>query len=501
MCCAVVLAAAFELGSPFSDGMVLQRGMKVPVWGWGEPGAKVEVSFAGQSKRTRVAGDGRWRVDLDPMEASAVPRSLKAGGRTVANVLVGEVWFASGQSNMELNLVSDNPHTRDRNGELFAQMTYRPNVRVAYVKPASRTTPQPKTAQPVVWRDFRPETLRTNVSAVAAYYAVELHDATGLPIGIVEVFRGGSRLEPWVPNEGFRAVPSLKAFADYVPVDKGFSKEALLALCPKIIKSHLSTTFQPSVHWNAMVEPWAPYAARGMIWYQGEANDAEAFDYVPKMHALYKGWSAWFENPSFRLYFAQLASISANSFDFQRAQERYAQEEPNAAIAILADVGNPSDIHPNEKELVARRLAAHALRRDYGFASVRDESPRYAGCVADGTNLVVRFENAERMYVYNQSFSADAPFEVAGEDGVFRKATIANLRMGRWSNGREFVSGNIEPGDKIVLVSKDVPKPVKVRYLFNKPWKGTVYNESNLPLGPFLGEVGGIEGKKEGETR
>lgn len=490
MTCTLLLAAAFELGSPFTDGMVLQRGMKVPVWGWGEPGADVAVSFAGQSKVAKVACDGCWRVDLDPLEASSVPRRLTAGDKTVENVLVGEVWFASGQSNMALPLVADNPHGRDRNGELFAQMTYRPNVRVAYMKAGVKAAPQKKAAEPVVWRAFCPETLRVNVSAVAAYYAVELHDAIGVPIGIVEVYRSGSRLEPWVPNEGFRAVPSLKAFAEYVPVEKEFSKEALLALCPKIIKHHLSTTFQPSVHWNAIVEPWVPYAARGMIWYQGEANTAEAFEYVPKMHALYKGWSTRFENPSFRLYFSQLASISNGTFDFQRAQEQYAQEEPNAAIAIITDVGNPSDIHPNEKELVARRLAAHALRRDYGFDSLRDESPRYAGCRADGTNIVVRFHNAERMYVYNQAYSADAPFEVAGEDGVFKNATIMNLRNGKRSNGKEFVSGNIAPGCEIVLNAKDVPKPVKVRYLFNRPWKGTVFNESNLPLGPFLGEVG-----------
>ena len=483
--CTIVFAAAFELGSPFTDGMVLQRGMKVPVWGWGEPGGKVEVSFAGQSKEARVAPDGRWRVDLDPLEASSSPRRLTAGVAVVENVLVGEVWFASGQSNMALPLVADSPHGRDRNGELFAQMTYRPNVRVAFVKPGVKAAPQQKTAEPVVWRAFCPETLRVNVSAVAAYYAVELHDAIGVPIGIVEVYRSGSRLEPWVPNEGFRAVPSLKAFADYVPVEKGFSKDALLALCPKIIKHHLSTTFQPSVHWNAMVEPWVPYAARGMIWYQGEANAPEGFDYVPKMHALYKGWAKRFENPSFRLYFSQLAG----SFDLRCAQEQYAQEEPNAAIAIISDIGNPSDIHPNEKELVARRLAVHALRRDYGFASIRDESPRYVGCRTDGTNIVVRFANAEGLYVYNQGFSADAPFEVAGEDGVFRRATITNLRNSRRDNGKEYITGNIAPGCEIALAAAEVPRPVKVRYLFGNLWKGTVYNETNLPLGPFLGEA------------
>ena len=393
---AVVLAAAasnaVEVASPFADSMVLQRGMKVPVWGWADPGTCVTVSFAGATRTATAGADRRWRVDLPPMAESKEGRELKVNDVTIRDVLVGEVWFASGQSNMALPLVADNPHGRDRNGELFAQMTYRPNVRVAFVKSGVRMVPQQKTAEPVVWRAFCPETLRVNVSAVAAYYAVELHDALGVPVGIVEVYRGGSRIEPWVPNEGFRAVPSLKAFAEYVPVEKGFSKDALLALCPKIMKSHLSAIFQPSVHWNAMVEPWVPYAARGMIWYQGEANAPEAFEYVPKMHALYKGWSTRFGNPAFRLYFSQIATSGSASFDFQRAQEQYAQEEPNAAIAIISDVGNPSDVHPNEKELVARRLAAHALRRDYGFDSLRDESPRYAGCRADGTNIVVYFE-------------------------------------------------------------------------------------------------------------
>ena len=120
---------------------------------------------------------------------------------------------------------------------------------------------------------------------------------------------------------------------------------------------------------------------------------------------------------------------------------------------------------------------------------MRDESPRYVGCRTDGTNIVVRFANVERLYVYNQGFSADAPFEVAGEDGVFRKATITNLRNGRRDNGKEYITGNIAPGCEIALASAEVPRPVKVRYLFGNLWKGTVYNETNLPLGPFLGEA------------
>ena len=481
-----VSVAAVEVASPFSDGMVLQRGMKVPVWGWAEPGESVTVAFRGVSRTAKADANGRWRVYLPPMEASKGRRELRAGDRVVRDVVVGEVWYCSGQSNMALPLVGGNPRGRDRNGSLVAQTTVRPFIRYAHVKTGVKTRPQERSAEPVVWKPFTPENLRDGISAVAFYYALELYGALDIPIGLVGIYRGGSRLEPWVPNEGFRAVPGLEAFADYRPVEgKEFSKDALLALCPNIIKSHLTTIFQPSVHWNAMVEPWAPYAARGMIWYQGEANAADGEIYALKMRALLKGWAMRFENPGFRLYFAQLAPNGAGPVALQEVQQRFADEEPNAAIAVISDLGNNSDIHPNEKEFVAKRLAVHALKRDYGFKDAKDESPAFESWRADGAKAVVRFRNAESLYVYNKDFSGWANFELSWADGAWKAAKIANLKKRKWSNGKEFFSGEVEGGAEIVLEADGVAEPKGVRYMHSRPWTGTVYNEVNLPLGPF----------------
>ena len=495
-----VVSAAVELASPFADGMVLQQGRTVPVWGWAKPNAKVAVSFAGKTVSTTAGADGKWRVDLPPMNASKQGRDLIVGlqsnNRTISNqtilhdVLVGEVWFCAGQSNMELRLVGDNPRTRDRNGSLVAQMTVRPFIRFAHMKTGVKMTPQAKAAHPVVWKDFRPENLQTNVSALAFYYGLELYGALDVPIGLVGVYRGGSRLEPWVPNEGFRSVPEMKAQAEYVPVEKGFSKEALLVLNPKIMKSHLSTIFQPSVHWNAMVEPWAPYACRGLIWYQGEANAAEGDDYIPKLQALYNGWAKRFENKDLSLYLVQLAPMDAGTVALQEAQQKFADREPHAAIAIITDLGNTHDIHPNEKEFVAKRLAVHALKRDYGFAGIKDESPAFEGVRFEGTNAVVRLRNAESLYIYNRDRSMTTGFELAGADGQWKPATVVNLKTSRWSNGKTFTPGTID-GKEIVLTARGVDAPKSVRYLHAKPFFGNVYNEVDLPLGPFHSDAEG----------
>lgn len=487
---ASLASAAVETASPFADGMVLQRDMDVPVWGWADPGEKVTVTFAGNTRTAVASADGKWRVNLPPLKASKERRELRVNDRVFKDVLVGEVWYCSGQSNMQLALVGDNPRSRDRNGSLVAQMTYRPFIRFVQMKSGVKTTPQSKAAHPVEWREFSPETLRGGFSALATYYALELYAALDIPIGMVGVYRAGSRLEPWVPNEGFRAVPELKAFADYVPVEgKAFSKDALLALCPNIIKRHLTVIFQPSVHWNAMVEPWVPYAGRGMIWYQGEANAADGDIYAKKMEALRLGWAERFGNPSFRLYFAQLAPHGKGPVALQEIQQTYAESDPNAAMAVITDLGNTRDIHPNEKEFVAKRLAVHALRKDYGFTSIKCESPVLDLLSVEGQRLTVRFRNAEKLYIYNKDYSMRTGFELAGADGAWKPAEVVNLKKRKGSNGKEFLSGEINDGCAIVLEAKGVASPRSVRYLHSDPWFGSIYNEVDLPLGPFHADI------------
>lgn len=462
------------LGAPFASGAVLQRQMPIPVWGTAEAGHRVIVTLGEQKAHADVGADGRWLVRLQPEEACCEGRTLavaevetgflfdrECARIELKDVLVGEVWFVSGQSNCEVPLCGDNPHFSDRNGTAVAQKTRLPLVRFCY-QSSYKTSSEPKVSAslPVVWKTFEPENLMTppSFSAVGCYFALELYNALRIPVGLVGAYWGGTRIEPWVPSAGVSTHPELPW-------------------------QNASEMF------NEMVNPWCPYALRGFVWYQGCSNVGEADTYAARMHALYDGWARAFENPRLKLYFVQIAQWGGQGVAcaLQVAQAKFAQEEPNAAMAVISDLGNLTDIHPNEKGGVGLRLALHALKRDYGFADIEDESPVVKDWTVEGNAVVVRFEHAKRLYLYNRDFAVTTPFELAGADGVFKPAKIENLLPTDWEwngqKGRDY-RGQIE-GDFLRLRAEGVSAPKKLRYLFSHPWLSTVYNEANLPLGTF----------------
>ena len=448
-------SAAPVSATPFADNMVLQRGMPVPVWGVAGPGERVTVTFAGQKKTAVADANGAWRVALDPMEASKESRKLcidgADGSEEFSNVLVGEVWFASGQSNMECPIWGLNPRYRDGSGAVMVATTRRPFVR--YAKNAKNCSCAPRLGWKAKWRDFSPEsfkeTMDRNLSAVAFYYALELYDALGVPVGVVDSSWGGTRIEPWTPAS---------AFGEGFKMPEKFGNKT------------------PTTLWNGMVAAWAPMAMRGFIWYQGCANNGDGDSYRVKMHRLYDGWAREFENPGLKMYFVQLAPFHRSWFGIQLAQAAFAAEEKNAAIAMTCDMGNLDDIHPNGKEPVARRLALHALRRDYGVKNVIDDSPTLKGFRIDGDKFVMSFDNASAWYAYNDDRSAADGFEVAAATGPFVPAKILNSGA----------NGNLGGGAELVVAAKGVAAPRRLRYLASKPWKGSLYSaDSGLPLGPF----------------
>ena len=489
-------SAALRLACPFTDGAVLQRGRAVPVWGRAGSESTVKVAFAGVERTAKADAEGRWRVDLPAMEACREGRELAvsefakdapdavACSVAVKDVLVGEVWFVSGQSNTELPLVGG-PHFGDRNGHLMAQKTHLPLVRFCKYGYQVADKPQEFPARQIAWRKFIPEDLtsRTNFSALGFYYGVELYNALQIPIGLVGVYWGGTTIDAWTPREGLATRPDLKDAYEWQASMKWDGKN------PKSLWPHSRVKDQSSVIWNAVVNPFCPYAMRGFIWYQGEANARASERYASQMHALYDGWAKKFENPDMKLYFVQLAPYTYaddNLVKMWEAQSQFAREEKNAAITVINDLGNPSDVHPNEKGLVGVRLALHALKRDYGFDGIQDNSPTLKEWKVEGDTFVLSFNDAAMLYMYNADFSLDAPFEIAGEDGVFKPAKIVNLRPGRKGRGRP--RGGIE-GSNIVVRAEGVAKPAKLRYCCSSPWKGNVYNEADLPLGAFrIGE-------------
>ena len=470
---AMSASADVKLGTPFSDHMVLQRDRAVPVWGSAEPGEAVSVSFAGQTLKAVAKADGSWRVDLAALAASKEGRTLTAaaasGRAEVADVLVGEVWFASGQSNMECPIWSGDPRFRDANGAMMINSTYRPYIR--WVRNEHKWSAKPAKIDGTAWRDYSPESFMNNggvrwLSAVAYYYALELYGALDVPIGIIDSTWGGTNIDAWTPRCGYEGHPELKDVAEY-PVtdkwDKSMSRGPVSG-----------SNQQPTVLWNGMVDAWTPFAIRGFIWYQGCHNAGEAGRYCAKMHALYDGWSKAFENPGLRLYFAELAPFAASWFEIQQAQKKFAAEEGNAAIAVLADVGNLRDIHPNNKEIVAKRLALHALKNDYGFGKVRPNSPTLKSWKVENGAMVLSFNDARGWYVYEADRSVAPNFEIAGPDNKFVPAKLANVD----GNGRV-------RGADLVVSAEDVKEPCRLRYLYKSPFTGTLYNDVSLPLGSF----------------
>ena len=476
--------AKVELGSPFADGMVLQRGMKVPVWGRADPGETVKVSFAGQVRTATADAEGRWRVALDKLEASKTGRTLSVNEVEVKDVLVGEVWFASGQSNMEMPLVGDDPRFFDRQGRLTAQMTRRPLVRYAYACEHSWSAePKPFATYRVEWKRMMPENLLTkpSFSAVAVYFALELDAALDVPIGIVGSYWGATGIDAWTPRCGYEGKDELAESASYPIHGPGDWKDEYKQ--GPIVEPRE----QPTVLWNEMVEPWCPMAMRGFIWYQG-CHDAlckgGSDHYRAKMHALYDGWSAKFENPALKLYFVQLAPHSCSWYDVQLAQAQFAAEEPNAALVTTADVGNFDDIHPNDKGPVAKRLAALALAHDYGFRGLVADAPTLKACRWEKDRVVLSFNDADGWYMYNSDWSVDVPFELAGAGGQWKKAYLLNANGGAKVTKRWVTKGFVEGAD-LVVAADGVENPVKVRYLHESPWIGGLFAQTGVPLGPF----------------
>ena len=500
--------AEIKMGAPFTDGAVLQRGMKVPVWGKVTPPAdgevrNIRVEFAGQVQTCEVRQGDYWRVDLDPMEASKESRTMKVSEFTpglffdsvnetieVKDILVGEVWFASGQSNMECPIWGSGTRYRDMKGGLMTTMTYLPNIR--YVKSDRKWSVEPMELS-AKWCKFTPENLQlfhrvntrvggsntgVSLSAVAFYYARELYLALDVPIGILDASWGGTNIDAWTPRSGYEGCDeSIKDTAEY-PVKADWKAETDK-------KGPIGGAIQqPTVLYNGMAAAYAPMAMRGFIWYQGCHNNGESQLYCAKLHALYNGWSRDFENPGLKLYLVQLAPYVRNWLGICAAQNKFCAEEKNAAIAVTADVGNFDDIHPNDKEIVSKRLAVHALKRDYGFAIPEDDSPVLkSASFADGKATLV-FDNVKDWYVYAPDRSRKPAFELAGADGKWCEAVVANYRKGKDKNGNECDTDYID-GAEIVLSSEGVPEPVKVRYMGKPRTAGTLYNEASLPLGPF----------------
>ena len=493
---ALAASAKIELATPFADGMVLQREMEVPVWGKAEPGRKVTVEFAGRKAVTIACAKGCWKVKLPAMEASKESRTLTVTESEIGwlwdsdletvevkDVLVGEVWMCSGQSNTDCPIWGGNPRYRDGWGALSLTSVVKPFVRL--VKTPLVASATPRYGYKAEWMKMTPEmydSFKKNKrmpSAMGYYYALELANALDIPVGLVDSSWGGTNIDAWTPRSGYEGFKDLEGEKNWKLIDqKGWKNEMRKGPVSGWIQ-------QPTALWNGMVAAYAPMACRGFIWYQGCHNAGEYQRYCDKMHALYNGWSKEFENKALKLYFVQLAPWGNPGIaNIQMAQAKFDAEEPNAGMAVINDVGNLKDIHPNDKRTVAKRLALHALKRDYGFSSVRDNSPTLKSWKVDGDKFVLSFNDAEGWYVYNPDRNVQTGMEICGADGVWKPAKIVNLAGSKGRDGKPQFNGPVN-GKDLIVAADGIAAPKKLRYLHSAPWFGSLYNEVCLPLGAF----------------
>ena len=478
--CALEASAVLEPATLINHNMVLQRGRSVPVWGKADPGVQIKVTFGPTTVTAKADATGAWRADLPAMAACADGRTLSiasSSGETVActNVVVGEVWLCGGQSNMTFAMWPAprvGKHAgRERNGYYDIMLTDEPDIRGVSIPLLWSAEPKGLTRQN--WFTFT-RGQGGSFSGAAYHYALRLHQALKVPVGVIVSAWGGTRIEPWIPACGYEKVAGLKELATRpIRTEPTENEKALAAKNRRKPALHQ----QARALYNAMIHPLAPYALRGAIWYQGEANRGQWEKYYDQLLALRAGWAEKFETPEMPLFIAQITPYGYTDTDeadpgttqIREEMARFGATEKNCGTAILSDVGELDNIHPGDKRTVGTRLAALALNRTYGRKDILCDAPKVKAVspVKDG-KVTLTFD-----YVKGWVMNGEQPlrFEMAGADG-------------------KYVAVKSELKDTGVVL--EVPAglvPEKVAYMRLSRWHGFLKNEAGLPLGPFRAAI------------
>lgn len=457
--------ADVKLASVFSDSMVLQRDMPVPVWGWADAGEKVTVTLGDQTHVTTAGKDGRWQVKLTALKANPEGQTLKVAGKTTVelkDVLIGEVWICSGQSNMEWALRSV------LNSKEEVEAADHPQIRLFNV-PGHLTSPVAKDTCPGAWAVCSPKSA-SGFSAVGYFFGRKLQQELKVPVGLVGSNWGGTRIEPWTSPAGFQSVPELKDIADKVAAYDEKTKVG---------------GSSPSAIYNAMIHPLAPFAMRGAIWYQGESNGGEGESYYHKKQALVNGWRKLF-NPDLAFYWVQLANFKepndnpagGDGWAKLREAQRKALNIKHTGMAVIIDIGEARDIHPRNKQDVGSRLAHWALHQTYDKKDVVAAGPLYKGHKVDDNAIRLSFDHVGGGLMVGKKTGL-APTAEDTSGSLARFAIAGADKKWHWATAKI-------DGDEVVVSSPEVTAPVAVRYAYSMhPAGANLYNRAGIPASPF----------------
>lgn len=480
--------AGIRLPAVFGDHMVLQRDRPVRVWGWADAGDVVTVSF-GRHQATATAGaDGRWQVELPAMAASGQGATMTiAAGRAadrieLTDVLVGEVWLCSGQSNMQW------PVRWSRDAEQEAAAADHPALRLFRI-PQTRAD-EPRSDVEAAWQLCTPATV-SDFSAVGYFFGRALQQELDAPIGLIQSAWGGTLAEAWTPRDALADVlPEALRRADEARAlfpQQRADFEARLAewqaaaeprpAMPIPPQDPAQSPHMPAVLFNGMIAPITPLSIRGAIWYQGESNVGRAAEYQALLAGMIQAWREAFDHPDLAFGVVQLANFLAATDDpgaasdwaqLREAQRGVAHRVPRTGLAVTIDIGEADDIHPRNKQDVGDRLARWALHDVYG-RDIAFSGPTPVEAVAAGGRVRVRFEHAANGLVLKDH--SPRGFALAGADG-------------RWA-----WADATADGDSLLLHSDAVPAPTRVRYAWADNPPATLFNAAGLPASPFVIDV------------
>lgn len=482
-------AAEPKLAAVFSDHMVLQRDAAVPVWGWAEPEEKITVEFAGQRKAAKAGADGKWLVKLDAMSACGQAGTLVVESQAakrkfqLRDVLVGDVWLASGQSNMDMALF----WTARGKAEVAAANF--PLIR--YLKVGTAASEVPTNAARGAW-SCCVSNRAAGCTELGYHFARQLFAKFQIPIGIINSSYGGTSIDAWMDAKALAADPAGAAVLDrwqasvkeYPAKRAAYEREKVAWELEKASANAAGSAFKkpppfpphgpgsqymPSGLYNAMIHPLVPCALRGVVWYQGENNVRRPAEYRTLFPSLITSWRERFGQGALPFYWVQLPNYNIGAeadWPGLRAAQSAALALTNTGQAVTIDIGEAGNIHPGNKDEVARRLSLIAFARAYGDTTLGDSGPSYRSVRVEGSSLRVSFEYCEGGLVAK---GGDLKrFVIAGAD---KKFVDAEARIEK---------------DTVVVSSQRVHAPVAARYAWaNNPAGCNLYNTAGLPAAPF----------------
>lgn len=483
-----VAEANVRLPAVISNNMVLQKDIPLPIWGWADAGEDVSVTFGGSTVAAKADGAGKWKVTLPAVATAGGPHEMTIKGKNeikISNILIGEVWAGSGQSNMQWSVNSS------QNAQQEIASANFPKIRLFMIPLVPSGTPAENVQ--AQWVECSPQTVGGS-SAVLYFFGRDIHQKLDVPVGLITTAWGGTRIEPWIPPQGYTAIAelanekaqmlaTLTGYGDSLVQTAAALKTYAAAVnaakpgddlpAPPVAPGHpLNSNYLWTGLYNGMIHPIVPFGIRGFLWYQGESNNGIGMHYYDLKRGLIEGWrEVWNQegNRDFPFLFAQLAPFDYGGDPTRLAGIWEAQtatlQVKNTGMAVLTDITTLKDIHPPNKQDVGRRLALWALAKTYGKTDLVYSGPLYKSLNVTGDKAVVTFDHSAGLKSANGQVLSW--WSIAGADKKFVKATAK-------------VEGNT-----VVVSAPGVSQPVAVRFGWHQLAEPNFVNGAGLPASPF----------------